>query len=44
MVEGLRGIPMEIVIMGSFHWEKQMEREFISGPMEKYMMGNGIRG
>lgn len=41
-VEALRDILMEILIMANLRLERLMEKEFINGIMEKFMMGNGI--
>jgi hypothetical protein len=40
--EVLRDILMAILIMGNSEWEKLMEKVFINGIMERYMMENGI--
>lgn len=38
----LKDTLMEIPIMDSLRWVKHMEKEFINGIMEKFMMENGI--
>jgi hypothetical protein len=36
-------MPMEILIKGFLKTIKLMEKEFILGKMEKYMMENGLK-
>jgi hypothetical protein len=43
MEKALRGIPMEILILVSLSMVKLMEKEFILGRIERFMMVNGIR-
>ena len=43
MEKVLKDIQMEIHILDSSSMAKLMERVFIPGKIEKFMMGNGIR-
>lgn len=43
MVGVSKGTQMVTLIMGNSKLERQMEKVFISGKTEKYMMENGVR-
>jgi hypothetical protein len=43
MEKVLKDTQMAIRILGNSSMEKLMEKEFILGKIERFMMGNGIR-